>query len=154
MRKMADPIVRTQALSMYRAGFTDQEVGHALEVSLQQLRNERNKDWEWNQQVKEAKRTSFRPVREKLFELAEEADAMGINEGSHKALNLLTKYMTRVEDRDHEHEIVKEKAKHQAAVEALRPASLSLATPEAGAAFAAELLAGEDLPTDDEDEDG
>jgi len=99
MRDMEDLSRRFSALTLYRAGYSDQEVAAALEVSVEQLKREMALDPDWADHVIAAQDQAFEPILRHAMDLAKYADVEGENRGAHNAMNDLFRYAIKREDR-------------------------------------------------------
>lgn len=143
MRTLEDPIVRNQALMLYRTGYDHKDMAKALDLSVATVRKEMDLDPEWAVEVKHAMAFAFEPVLQRAIDLALKADAEGFNEGSLKAMDMVMKFYGKALDREHATELVEKKIAAEASLNQAGNRPPMLTTPEAVEAFMHQLTTGE-----------
>ena len=106
---MQDPTRRTIALAFYKQGYSHADVAPLLELTKQTIERECELDPDWHDQVQDAMLNPFEPVLAKAIELAKQADALGIHEGSLKAMTLVMNFYTKNLDREHAEKLLDRK---------------------------------------------
>lgn len=122
-------------MALARAGLTDNEICKAMGISLAPLREERRIDPSFADDLKAARALKFEPVYAKAIELALQADELGINEGSIKAMELVLRFASKALDRETRVDILDRKLAALAEAGPAPSPTPMLTTPEAVQAY-------------------
>lgn len=98
-RREDDPYVRDELLVRLREGLTFNEACKIVSVKPNIVMQLLAQDKDFNKAVEQARGSVFDPVIKHALSLAMEADALGENEGAHKAMTLVFKYFSQEQDR-------------------------------------------------------
>ena len=138
MRNLEDPFQRERLLSYVREGYTVAEAAKLVGCSTPELlRQEFNRDPDFEADVHQAQRDQFDPVLKHAIKLSLQADVEGEAEGAHKAMALVVPFISKELDRTAAKEMLSTKLDHDTEIQNRAPA---LGNPEAVLAYMAQLV--------------
>jgi hypothetical protein len=127
VRAFEDPFNREQLLILLRQGNTLTEACKAMGFSsTQKLRQERDMDVTFSEQIVQAQGSAFNPVMRRLIEKATHGDDE--EPATLKAWELVTRHYNKALDRAHDHDKIEHVAERQAALD--RPKVPGLTRPD------------------------